>query len=149
MVILAVPYTASAEVAGDLASALTGKILVDVTNVLGPQMQLALGYTTSGAEELKKRAPGAKVVKAFNAVFAENMSTGKVKDQRISCFVAADDPAAKSVVLEMAGSIGFDGVDAGPLANARLLEPLGYLMIQLGYVINKGLGSAIGLSLTR
>ncbi len=147
--ILAVPYGESAGVAGELASVLSGKVLVDVTNVLGPQMQLALGYTTSGAEELQKKAPGAKVVKAFNAVFAENMSTGTVKGQKIACFVAADDPAAKNVVLDMARDIGFDAVDAGPLANARLLEPLGYLAIQLGYVINKGLGSAIGFSLTR
>jgi predicted dinucleotide-binding enzyme len=38
-------------------------------------------------------------------------------------------------------------VDAGPLANARLLEPLGYLNIQLGYVL--GLGAQIGLKLVR
>ena len=149
VVILAVPFGVSAAIASDLGSALSGKVLVDVTNALGAQGQLALGYTTSGAEELQKKVPAAKVVKAFNNVFAQNMSSGKVKDQKIGCFVAADDATAKNVVLEMAKDIGFDGVDAGPLANARLLEPLGYLMIQIGYVINKGLGTAIGMSLTR
>ncbi len=47
----------------------------------------------------------------------------------------------------MVKAIGFDPVDAGPLANARLLEPLGYLNIQLGYVL--GQGTAIGLKLIR
>ncbi|MGA2640759.1 MAG: hypothetical protein ABSG21_07625 [Spirochaetia bacterium] len=49
-------------------------------------------------------------------------------------------------VLQMAKDIGFDAVDAGALANSRLLESLGYLNIQLGYVSNKGMGSGIGRS---
>lgn len=64
----------------------------------------------------------------------------------MTVFVAGDDAAAKSEVLDVAKAIGFDPVDAGPLANARLLEPLGYLNIQLGYVL--GQGTAIGLKLT-
>ncbi len=48
---------------------------------------------------------------------------------------------------ERARSIGFDAVDAGPLANARLLEPVGFLNIQLGFVL--GLGPEIGLKLVR
>ncbi|HET6486119.1 MAG TPA: hypothetical protein VFH83_06850 [Spirochaetia bacterium] len=149
VVIWAVPFGVSAALASELGGTLSGKVLVDVTNVLGAQGQLALGYTTSGAEELQKKVPAAKVVKAFNNVFAQNMASGTVQGQKIGCFVAADDAAAKSVVLQMARDIGFDAVDAGPLANARLLEPLGYLMIQIGYVINKGLGTAVGMSLTR
>ena len=149
VVIWAVPFSVSAALAAELVDALSGKVLVDVTNALGAQGQLALGYSTSGAEELQRKAPSAKVVKAFNNVFAQNMETGQVQGQKIGCFVAGDDAAAKGAVLQMAKDIGFDGVDAGPLANARLLEPLGYLMIQLGYVINKGLGTAIGMSLTR
>jgi predicted dinucleotide-binding enzyme len=41
-------------------------------------------------------------------------------------------------VLELARNIGFDAIDAGPLSNARLLEPLGYLNIQLGYMLKMG-----------
>jgi 8-hydroxy-5-deazaflavin:NADPH oxidoreductase len=41
-------------------------------------------------------------------------------------------------VLALARTIGFDAVDGGPLANARLLEPLGDPNIQLGYVLGQG-----------
>lgn len=57
---------------------------------------------------------------------------------KLTAFVAADDADAKKTAQELAGAIGFDAVDAGPLANARLLEPLGYLNIQLGYVLGHG-----------
>jgi predicted dinucleotide-binding enzyme len=62
-------------------------------------------------------------------------------------FVAGDDADAKRDVTDLATAIGFDAVDAGPLANARLLEPLGYLNIQLGYVL--GQGTQIGLKIVR
>ena len=149
ILILAVPYTALDAALAAMGSAVDGKTLVDVTNVLGADGTLALGFTTSGAEQLQKKSPSAKVVKAFNTVFAQNMSTGKVRKESLALLAAADDEKAKADVLEMAGAIGFDALDAGPLANARWLESLGYLNIQLGYVINKGLGSGIGFALIR
>ena len=120
---------------------------MDATNALDANMNLAVGFTTSGAEELQKKARGARVVKAFNTVFAANMETGRVGGQPIAALVAGDDAAAKSAVLELAGDISFDPVDAGPLKNARLLEPMAQLNIQLGYVL--GLGPRIGFTLVR
>ncbi|HYW85344.1 MAG TPA: NAD(P)-binding domain-containing protein [Spirochaetia bacterium] len=149
ILILAVPYTALDAALAEIGSAVGGKTLVDVTNVLGPDGKLALGFTTSGAEQLQKKFPTAKVVKAFNTIFAQNMSTGKVRKESLALLAAADDEKAKAEVLEMARAIGFDALDAGPLANARWLESLGYLTIQLGYVINKGLGTGIGFALIR
>ena len=46
-------------------------------------------------------------------------------------FVAADDPEAKAKTLELARSIGFRPIDAGPLAMARALEALAILNIAL------------------
>jgi hypothetical protein len=149
ILILAVPFSAIDAVVAEMGDAVDGKPVVDVTNVLGSGGELALGFTTSGAEQLQKKAPSAKVVKAFNTVFAQNMSTGRVKGKTISCFAAANDQAAKASVLEFALGIGFDPVDAGPLSNARWLEAMGYLHIQLGYVINNGLGPQIGFALLR
>ncbi len=145
VVILAVPFTAIDDALRELGNAIDDKILVDVTNALTPDYQLALGYSTSGAEELQKKAPRAHVVKAFNTVFAANMDTGTVKGEQLSAFVASDHADAKKTVLEMAGAIGFDAVDAGPLRNARLVEPLGYFNIQLGMKL--GMGSQIGFDL--
>jgi 8-hydroxy-5-deazaflavin:NADPH oxidoreductase len=55
-----------------------------------------------------------------------------------TAFAAGDDAAAKGEALEPAREIGFDAVDAGPLKNARLVEPLGFLIIQLGYAQKVG-----------
>lgn len=90
----------------------------------------------SGAEELQKKVPTAKVVKAFNAVFVERMATGQAKGTALTLFAAGDDKAAKEKVLSR--DIGFDAVDAGPLTNARWLETLGYFNIQLGYTLQMG-----------
>ena len=145
LVLLAVPFGAVDEVVKTVGPRLEGKVVVDVTNALTEDMSLALGYTTSGAEELQKKLPGARVVKAFNTVFAQHMDTGRLGEQRLTALVAGDDDGAKQAVRELAAQIGFDAVDAGPLRNARLVEPLGYLNIQLGYVL--GMGAQIGFKL--
>jgi hypothetical protein len=149
MVILAVPYAAMDAVAAEIGAAANGKPVVDASNVLSKEGGLAVGFTTSGAEQLQKKMSGAKIVKAFNTIFAQNMSTGKAKGTPLFLPAASDDAKAKEAVMQLARDIGFDTADAGPLANARLLEPLGYLNIQLGYVINKGLGAGIGFALVR
>jgi predicted dinucleotide-binding enzyme len=146
VVFLAVPFGAVVDVVQSLGREVDGKVLVDVTNAIGDG-GLALGFTTSGAEELQKQAPAARVVKAFNTVFARHMDSGRVKDQPIAALVAADDANAKETVLGLARDIGFDAVDAGPLRNARLLEPMAFQNIQLGYAL--GLGTDIGFRLVR
>src|SRR5262245_20706036 len=138
VIILAVPFRAVPEVARELGTAADGKTLVDVTNSLTPDFQLAIGFTTSGAEELQKALPRAHVVKAFNTVFAQHMSTGKVKGQVLTAFVAGDNGAARKAVLNLAKAIGFDAVDSGPLKNARYLEPLAFLNVQLSWVLDNG-----------
>jgi predicted dinucleotide-binding enzyme len=147
VVILAVPYGAIDDAVAELGNGIRGKTLLDVTNALTADMQLASGCTTSGAEALQQKARGANVVKAFNTQFAQHMDTGAVGGQQLTTFVAADDATAKAQVIQMARDIGFDVIDAGPLQNARLLEPLGYFNIQMGYVL--GLGTQIGLKLVR
>jgi predicted dinucleotide-binding enzyme len=138
VIILAVPYGAIEDAVRELGDGIHGKVLVDASNALTPDYQLAVGFTTSGAEELQKRVPAAKVVKAFNTVFAQHMDTGTVKGTQLSLLVAGDDAAAKASVSTLGRDLGFDAVDAGPLTNARWLESLGYLNIQLGYMLKMG-----------
>lgn len=145
IIVLAVPFTAIDDVIHKMGDAVVDKVVVDVTNALTPDYQLALGCTTSGAEELQRKLPSARVVKAFNTVFAHNQSTGRVKDEAITLFVAGDDQEAKEQTLTLGRHIGFDAVDAGPLMNARWLETLGYFQIQLGYTL--GMGTDIGIRL--
>jgi predicted dinucleotide-binding enzyme len=145
VVVLAVPFAAVGDAVREMGDGVRGKVLLDVTNALTGDMQLALGCTTSGAEELQKKAAGARVVKAFNTVFAQHMDRGEVKGEKLTLLVAGDDPGAKERVLGLGRDVGFDAVDAGPLRNARWLETLGFLNIQLGYVV--GLGPQIGFRL--
>lgn len=121
--------------AGDL----TGKTVVDISNPLTPDMSgLSIGHTTSAAEEIQRVVPTARVVKAFNTIFAQVLG-GMGKAQVL---YAGDDAGAKDAVRALIESAGFEAVDAGPLANARTLEPLGLLNIYLGYVAGRGTGNA-------
>ena len=138
VIVLAVPFGVIREVVPALESTADGKTLLDVTNALAPDIHLAVGFTTSGAEELQKALPRAHVVKAFNTVFAQHMSTGSVKGQQLTAFVAGDNEAARKTVLELAKAIGFDPVDAGPLKNSRSLEALAFFNIQLSWVLGNG-----------
>ncbi len=141
VVMLAVPFTALDDVVRELGNVVNGKTVVDVTNALTQDMQLALGFSTSGAEELQKKIAVAHVVKAFNTVFAQHMDTGSARGQQLTMFAASNDEQARNVVLELGRAIGFDVMDAGPLRNARQLEALGYFNIQLGYVLGNGTDS--------
>ncbi len=147
VLILAVPFGNSIDAAKSIGTHADGKPLIDVTNAIGPNMTLAIGCTTSAAEEIQKTLPKAKVVKAFNTVFAKNQSTAKVGTEQLTAFIAGDDAQAKQTVAQLTRDIGFDPVDCGPLRSARYLEPLGMLMITLGYGI--GMGTNIGLKLAK
>lgn len=126
------------------AGALAGKIVVDITNPLtADYMGLTLGHSTSNAEEIAKAIPGLRLVKGFNTVFAQLLGAGAdlPNGGKVTVFLASDDAEAKATVTTLANSMGFQVTDAGPLKNARYLEPLAGLNIYLGY--GAGLGTAI------
>lgn len=130
-VLLAVPFTALEEIVAELGDALAGKVVVDVTNRPTPDLSGTAGDGTSIAESLQARLPQSPVVKAFNTAFASRMADPIVDGIQVDGFVAGDDEEAKAAVLELAGSIGFRPIDAGPLAFARTLEALAWLNISL------------------
>jgi predicted dinucleotide-binding enzyme len=147
VVILAVPWPAAQDAiqsAGDL----DGKVLVDATNPLAPNLSgLTLGHSTSAGELVAAWAPGARVVKAFNSTGSGNMADPAYGAQQTSMFLCSDDADAKASVAHLGEEIGFEMIDAGPLANARLLEPLALLWIYLAYV--QGMGPDIAFKLLR
>jgi len=145
IMVLAVPYESVAHAVKTIGSLADGKALVDVTNAVTSNWDLAVGFTTSAAEELQKNLPKARVVKAFNTVFAVNQSTGKVGKEQLTFFVAGDDAKAKAVVMQLGKDIGFEPVDAGPLKSARYLEPMAILLMNLAFV--RGMGTQIGYKL--
>lgn len=120
---------------------LRGKIVIDITNPLtADYMGLTIGHTTSAAEEISRSVPEARVVKAFNTVFSQVLAAGAAfaNGQTVPVYFAGDDAAAKATVSALIASIGFAPVDAGPLKNARYLEPVAGLSIYFGYGAGKG-----------
>jgi len=128
------------------AGSLADKILVDCTNPLKDDFSgLSLGFTTSGAEQIAQWAKGAKVFKAFNQTGFKNMADPIFGGQRAVMFVCGDDDAHKPTVLNLASDIGFESIDTGSLAIARLLEPYGMLWIHLALAKGQGLDFAFSL----
>lgn len=149
VVIVATGY-ADAIPALQSVGSLAGKIVIDITNPLSADfMSLTIGHDTSAAEQIAKAVPEAEVVKAFNTVFAQVLTEGPAfsNGQTAPVFVASDSERGKQVVKELVQSMGFKPVDAGPLRNARYLEPLAGLNIYLGY--GAGHGTAISPAFIR
>lgn len=143
VVIVATGYADAVPALRSLGS-LAGKVVIDITNPLTDDyMGLTLGHDTSAAEEIAKAIPEAEVVKAFNTLFATVLADGPkfAGDQVAPAFVASDSERAKQTAKALIESIGFQPIDAGPLKNARYLEPLAGLNIYLGY--GAGFGTSI------
>jgi predicted dinucleotide-binding enzyme len=129
-----------------VARSLAGKVVVDCTNPLKEDNSgLALGYATSGAEQVAEWARGAKVVKALNQAGFNIMGNPVFEGQRAVMFDCGDDAGEKSIVLKLVAEIGFEGIDAGNLVIARLLEPYAMLWIHLAYGQGMGREFAFGL----
>lgn len=142
VIILALPFNAVGE-ALQQADYLTNKILVDISNPISADYKtLVIGHTTSAAEEIQALAPNAKVVKAFNTIFAPLLPQSARLNKTLQVFVASDDADAKAQVSQLVKTIGFDAVDAGPLSNSRFIEPIGEMNIHFGFFLGKGTGIA-------
>ncbi|HWT58440.1 MAG TPA: NAD(P)-binding domain-containing protein [Rhizobium sp.] len=140
ILVLALPYAAALEFAG--TAVLQGKIVVDITNPLKPDFSgLLFGHDTSAAEEIQNRAKGAKVVKAFNTIFADLFAASPKHTSTIPVFLAGDDDAVETAVA-LVKDADFSIEKTGSLDAARLLEPLGMLNIRLGYGLGRGTGIA-------
>ena len=130
---MAIPFPstqAAIEALGDLS----GVTVLDCTNPLamGPDgLHLTLGYDASGGEMVAAWARGASVFKTLNQTGAENMGEARGYSTKPVMFVAGDDASKKPAVMSLVSDLGFESVDAGPLAAARLLEPLAMLWIEL------------------
>lgn len=116
------------------AGSLKGKVIISCTvPMTEDDSKLAVGFTTSGSEVLAERTR-ARVVSTFNTVWWNVIRDGRTYEGvKPSMFYVGDDDEAKSTAVQLIQDAGFDPVDAGKLEAARLLEPFGLLMGQLGY----------------
>jgi predicted dinucleotide-binding enzyme len=135
VVILAVPFAAIDTALAD-AGSLTGRVLWSCVNALEPDYRgLAIGFDNSAAEEVARRARGAKVVAAIPP-FAHAIATGQLayeRDLEPTVFLCGDDAGAKRSVEALVRDLGGHPVDAGPLEVSRLVEPAMMLVISIAY----------------
>lgn len=125
IVIVATPLAA----VGSLpAEDLRGKVVVDANNYYPsrdgriPELEDGLG----SSEWLAQHLEGARVVKAFNTMWSENLLHKAVPHgavERLALPVAGDDEDAKALVSRLIDDMGFDPVDAGTLRDGRRQQP--------------------------
>jgi predicted dinucleotide-binding enzyme len=132
-VLLAVPFLVVEDVLTPLADALDGALLIDATNPVGPGLTHGLGSRHSGAQAVAALAPGASVVKAFSVYGYENLADPPTRPDGIRPAMpyAGDDPTAKATVATLLTSLGWEPIDAGPLAAAVDLEHLTLLWVRM------------------
>ena len=119
--------------AGDLS----GKVIVTCSLPMNASnTDLVVAHTSSGAEELAKKLPKARIVCAFNTIPSEvlfGVFEARRKAPRPSLVYCGDDSGSKAIAAELIRDVGFDPVDAGPLRIARYAEPFALLVAQLAY----------------
>lgn len=140
VIMLALPWGV-AESAVKALGSLAGKTVIDCMNPLGMvdgALGLTVGHATSGGEIVQGWLPEAHVVKTLNQVGAEIMAKNDHLPHRPVQFIAGDDGKAKAAAATILADLGFEALDAGGLAKARLLEPLAMVWINQSLFRGKG-----------
>lgn len=149
VIALTVPWGAVAETANSLG-ALHGKVLLDCTNpvtVANGRLGIDQPDGVSGGERVAALIPTARVVKAMNQVGFEMMRRARDLPVPPVMFVAGDDDAARAVALRLVGDLGFEGLDAGGIVQARHLEH--FAMVWINQALVRGLGRAWAFAAVR
>ena len=129
VVFITLPYAEAEPFARQNAAALRGKLVVDITNPFDklPNNQVAGAEITARAI-----GDGARVVAAFKTNFASTLLEPIGPDGvRRDTFLAGDSEADKQIVAGLARDLGFRPIDCGSLHNARILDGMVPLMIEL------------------
>lgn len=132
--IIAVPWAYTLDLLKRLRAELDGKVIVDLTNPLAADIsQLVVGGTSSAAEQVAEVLSGSMVVKAFNGITADNFQTPGFSGGVAQVLYCGDDRASKKIVKEIIEACGYESVDCGALTNARYLEGIAMLWLQLAF----------------
>jgi NADPH-dependent F420 reductase len=144
VVVLAVWYAALDDVLRRYGDQLDNKVVVDITNPIDVESFEPLVLEAgSAAQEIAAKAPGAKVVKAFNTTFAGTLGEGRVAGHPLDVLIASDHADAKQAVTRLVADAGMRPIDAGPLKRAREIEALGYLHMALQQPLDTKYASAV------
>jgi predicted dinucleotide-binding enzyme len=135
-VLLAVHWSRLGDVlkqAGDLS----GRVILTCSLPMNADnSEFVVARTSSGAEELARRAKGARVVAAFNTVPSEaffRVFSARRRRPRPSLLYCGDDARAKKVAAGLIRDVGYQPVDVGGLRMSRFLEPFAMVIARIAY----------------
>ena len=139
VVFLATPYQSNEAALRPLADELRGKILIDCTNPVGPNLSHGLDSVRSGSEVVQALVPDARVVKAFTIYGFENFEDSAypgygVKPVMMYC---GNDAGAREVVGRLIAELGWEPLDVGGLEQALHLEHMTLLWVRMVRVMGR------------
>lgn len=133
IIFLATPYDENEGVLEGLAEELAGKVLVDCTNPVGPNLSHGLKSETSGSAAIQALVPEAKVVKAFTIYGFENFEDSSYPSYNVkpAMLFCGRDAAAKKIVAGLIEQLGWAPLDVGGLEQALHLEHMTLLWVRM------------------
>ncbi len=148
--LLATPFQANEQALSEVEDALTGKVLIDCTNPVGPGLTHGLDNRQSGSALVQELVPAAHVVKAFTIYGYENFEdnsfpAANVKPAMLYC---GNNLRAKGIVSGLITDLGWDPVDVGNLDQALHLEHMTLLWVRM-VRINKASPHLVWARLTK
>lgn len=139
VIIVAVPWAHVLALLRIYKRDLENKVVIDLTNPLSPDIShLVVSSTSSAAELISAAIEGAQVVKAFNGITADNFATPEFSGAPAQVFFCSDSPKAKEVAQKLIVACGYRPQDCGVLSNARYIEAIAMLWLQLAFWEDKG-----------
>ena len=136
--LLAVHWTRVDDVLAQ-AGTLSGKVPTCSLPMSKDDTHMVIGHTTSGAEALAAKVPGAQVVSSFSTVPSEVLFPvfeRRGKGSPPDLIYCGDNEGAKKTAAGLIRDVGFNPVDMGPLSTARYIEPFSLLVAQVAYSIS-------------
>jgi 8-hydroxy-5-deazaflavin:NADPH oxidoreductase len=133
VVVLATPFEANEAALKAVADEIQGKILIDCTNPVGPNLSHGLHSVQSGAEMVQKLIPHTKVVKAFTIYGFENFEDPSYPGYNVKpvMMYCGQDAAAKETVGTLIAQLGWNPLDVGGLEQALHLEHMTLLWVRM------------------
>ena len=133
VVFLATPFQANEAALKAVAEEIRGKILIDCTNPVGPNLSHGLNNVQSGSEMVQKLLPDTKVVKAFTIYGFENFEDSSYPNYNVKpvMMYCGNDSGAKKIVGELIAQLGWEPLDVGGLEQALHLEHMTLLWVRM------------------
>ena len=133
VIFLATPFQANEAALEAVADEIRGKILIDCTNPVGPNLSHGLNSVQSGSEMVQKLIPNTKVVKAFTIYGFENFEDSSYPGYNVKpvMMYCGKDSAAKETVGKLISQLGWNPLDVGGLEQALHLEHMTLLWVRM------------------